>query len=157
MCDNGRECEAAVRQGFAGRASRDAGDAAAAAGVQPARSLVDRLGVTPGMRVSFLCVSDEDLVAAVIERSGDAGPGPRGVSDAILFEAADAGGLARVPALAAAIERDGMVWVLWRRRGALTQNDVRRAGLDAGLVDVKVTRVSDELSALKFVYRLRDR
>ena len=39
----------------------------------------------------------------------------------------------------------------------LNENDVRRLGLEAGLVDVKVCAVSDVWSGLKFVIRVKDR
>jgi hypothetical protein len=39
----------------------------------------------------------------------------------------------------------------------MNENDVRRIGLEAGLVDVKVCAVSDVWSGLKFVRRLEDR
>ncbi len=37
------------------------------------------------------------------------------------------------------------------------ENVVRKSGLDAGLVDVKVCAVDVTWSGLKFVYRLKDR
>lgn len=57
---------------------------------------------------------------------------------------------------------NGMLWVAWPKKASgvttdLTENDVRRIGLDAGLVDVKICAINDVWSGLKFVYRLRDR
>jgi len=46
--------------------------------------------------------------------------------------------------------------IVWRATD-LTENDVRRIGLEAGLVDVKVCAVTDIWSGLKFVIRLKDR
>ena len=56
----------------------------------------------------------------------------------------------------------GMLWVGWPKQSSgmktdVTGNVVRDAGLDAGLVDVKVCAISDVWSGLKFVIRLRDR
>jgi hypothetical protein len=56
----------------------------------------------------------------------------------------------------------GMVWVAWPKKSSGVQTDlsfdvVQRAGLDAGLVDVKICAINDVWSGLKFVYRLRDR
>jgi hypothetical protein len=64
--------------------------------------------------------------------------------------------------LVAHLERDGMLWVSWAKRtsplhSGLDENAVRRIGLEAGLVDVKVAAVTDDWSGLKFVYRLTDR
>jgi len=57
---------------------------------------------------------------------------------------------------------DGMLWVSWPKKTSgvpsdLDENMVRKIGLDAGLVDVKVCAVTDVWSGLKFVYRLKDR
>jgi len=56
----------------------------------------------------------------------------------------------------------GMLWVSWPKKTSgvatdLTENDVRRIGLEAGLVDVKVCAVNDVWSGLKFVIRVKDR
>jgi hypothetical protein len=52
----------------------------------------------------------------------------------------------------------GAVWVFWRKgQPALREDDVRAAALAQGLVDVKVIRVSDELSGLKLVIPVKDR
>jgi hypothetical protein len=57
---------------------------------------------------------------------------------------------------------NGMLWVAWPKKSSgmvtdLTENNVRRIGLDAGLVDVKICAINDIWSGLKFVYRLQDR
>ena len=64
--------------------------------------------------------------------------------------------------LAKRLAPTGMVWVSWPKKSSgvatdLTENDVRRIGLEAGLVDVKVCAVTDIWSGLKFVIRLKDR
>ncbi len=56
----------------------------------------------------------------------------------------------------------GMLWVAWPKRAAkvptdLDENVVRRIGLAAGVVDVKVCAVNEVWSGLKFVRRLKDR
>ena len=56
----------------------------------------------------------------------------------------------------------GMLWVSWPKKSSgvksdLDENVVRRIGLKAGLVDVKVCAVSQVWSGLKFVIRLKDR
>jgi len=55
-----------------------------------------------------------------------------------------------------------MLWVAWPKKAAkvptdLTGNVVRKIGLRHGLVDVKVSAITDVWSGLKFVRRLRDR
>ena len=56
----------------------------------------------------------------------------------------------------------GMIWIAWPKKSSgvateLTEDVVRRAGLAAGLVDVKVCAIDATWSGLKFVRRLRDR
>jgi hypothetical protein len=56
----------------------------------------------------------------------------------------------------------GMLWVSWPKKTSgvatdMDENDVRRIGMEAGLVDVKVCAVSKVWSGLKFVRRLKDR
>ncbi len=60
------------------------------------------------------------------------------------------------------LARDGMLWVSWPKKASGMETEVseatlRRAGLDAGLVDVKICAVDETWSGLKFVYRLEDR
>jgi hypothetical protein len=61
-------------------------------------------------------------------------------------------------ALGDAIAPDGMVWVAWPRKVAghvsdLSDEVVRAALLPHGLVDVKVARLDEDWSGLKFVWR----
>ncbi len=67
-----------------------------------------------------------------------------------------------LPKARGALKKDGALWLSWPKQSSgvatdLTGNVVRRLGLDAGLVDVKVCAVDDVWSGLKFVYRLSDR
>jgi hypothetical protein len=56
----------------------------------------------------------------------------------------------------------GMLWVSWPKKASgvasdLDANEVRRIGLEAGLVDVKVCAVNEIWSGLKFVIRIKNR
>jgi hypothetical protein len=56
----------------------------------------------------------------------------------------------------------GMLWVSWPKKASgvvsdLDENEVRRIGLEAGLVDVKVCAVNEIWSGLKFVIRIKNR
>jgi hypothetical protein len=56
----------------------------------------------------------------------------------------------------------GMLWIAWPKKSSgiasdLNENEVRRIGLEAGLVDVKVCAVDEAWSGLKFVIRVKDR
>src|SRR3979490_375032 len=66
-----------------------------------------------------------------------------------------------VPA-AKALAAAGILWISWPKKAAgvatdLTENVIRRSGLDAGLVDVKVCAVTDVWSGLKSVIPVRNR
>lgn len=68
----------------------------------------------------------------------------------------------RLASLRKRIASDGMIWVSWPKRASdvetdLDGNAVRRAGLRAGLVDVKVCAVDQTWSGLKFVIPVADR
>lgn len=66
------------------------------------------------------------------------------------------------PRLSRKLANNGMLWISWPKKSSgvatdLSENIIRKIGLDAGLVDVKVCAVNDIWSGLKFVYRLKDR
>jgi hypothetical protein len=66
------------------------------------------------------------------------------------------------PALAGKLVPDGMLWISWPKKASgrptdLTEDVVRRVGLECGLVDVKVCAIDETWSGLKFVIRLKDR
>lgn len=66
------------------------------------------------------------------------------------------------PRLRDALRSQGMLWISWPKKSSgkatdLDENIVRELGLKSGLVDVKVCAVDDTWSALKFVFRLKDR
>ena len=68
----------------------------------------------------------------------------------------------RVPALEASLASTGMLWISWPKKSSslyteVAESDIRRAGLAAGLVDVKICAVDEDWSGLKFVYRKEDR
>ncbi|HTQ56187.1 MAG TPA: hypothetical protein VMI94_17080 [Bryobacteraceae bacterium] len=117
------------------------------------RTLADKLDVKPGLRVSLVGVADADFRAQVAARTGDITEGKAAKeSDLILFGAEAVKDLARVARLAAAIKRQGAIWIVYPKGlQTITEHDVRGAGLAAGLVDVKVARFSPTHTALKFV------
>ncbi len=56
----------------------------------------------------------------------------------------------------------GMLWISWPKKSSgvatdLTEDVIRLAGLDAGLVDIKVCAVTDVWSGLKFVIPVKNR
>jgi hypothetical protein len=68
----------------------------------------------------------------------------------------------RLPALSAALDPAGGLWIAWPKRASgvptdVTEDVVRTLGLAAGLVDNKVCAIDEVWSGLRLVYRLRDR
>lgn len=56
----------------------------------------------------------------------------------------------------------GMLWISWPKKASglqteMNENDVRRIGLENGLVDVKVCAVNEVWSGLKFVIPVKNR
>ncbi len=127
-------------------------------GDQPStRPLLDKLGVRPGMRVATLGAFSTDFLIPLRGRAAEVVDDPAGC--AIVFLAAEERSqLARVARLAASLGRDAALWIV-RPRGssAISERETLAAGLEAGLVDVKVVHFSETHSAAKFVFRLRDR
>ena len=87
---------------------------------------------------------------------------PREVDVTLLFTTGLSRLEKRLPVVIERMVTNGMVWVCWPKKASkvptdVDENDVRRAGLAAGLVDVKVAAVDDRWSGLKFVRRLSDR
>jgi len=123
------------------------------------RPLLDKLGVKERMRIAVLGLDDPAFVELLGTRTGDVYVGRRRVGLDMIFVRFDRReDLLRLHTHKGFIEKNGAIWAL-RPKGSkdIGENDVRDAGLDAGLVDVKVVSFSDELSAMKFVYRLKDR
>ncbi len=68
----------------------------------------------------------------------------------------------RLPALRAALDPAGGLWIAWPKRASgvetdVTEDVVRMLGLAAGLVDNKICAIDQVWSGLRLVYRLRDR
>jgi hypothetical protein len=146
------------------------------------KSLLDKLGVKPGMRVLVLGLEDGGFMADLRARTDDVVSGEaslparptsasgRAGRDGVAAAPTDAGydavfvavdgrqDLDQFADLKRAIKRDGAVWAVFRKgRKDFNENDVLRGGLEAGLVDVKVVRFSDTHTGSKFVIRKAER
>jgi hypothetical protein len=124
------------------------------------RSLLDKLGVKPGMRVAVIGVSDEDFLQQLAARVTDISRGrPKKESDMIFVGIDTVAGLSRLPTLATVIKRNGAVWVVHRKgKGATVKDtDVFSAAKSAGLVDTKVAAFSATHTAEKLVIPLARR
>jgi len=125
--------------------------------------LAKKLGIKAGFRVCFVNAPDNfdqdlDLPADLRVTSARTKP----LDLVMLFTKSEAKLGKEFPAMARKLSPNGMLWVCWPKKASgvaadINENIVRRIGLDAGLVDVKICAVNDVWSGLKFVYRLKDR
>ena len=138
-----------------GKAVLDLGDKAErwAEKIRNPPSLIDKLGIKPGARVSVIGIDDRRFLDEVAARTKDLSVGrTRPESDLIFVGMDDRGDLPRLEKLQRAMKKDGAVWVVWPKgRPEFREDDVRAYGPRAKLVDVKVVRFSDALSALKMM------
>jgi len=125
------------------------------------KSRLDKLGVKAGQVVSVVGAIDDDVFGKelgdrdVTVSSGRAKAG----SDVIFFGATKAKDLDRLPALRKALRPTGAIWVV-RPKGkdaAITETQVMERGRAAGLVDTKVVKFSETLTAEKLVIPVADR
>ena len=122
------------------------------------RSLLDKLGVTPDMRVAVVGVDDEGFLAQLGERVSDvATRTPKKGTDIIFFQADAVGDLSKLEKLRAYLKPDGAIWVVHTKgKGAAFKDvDVFAAAKKAKLVDVKVAAFSATHTAEKLVIPVR--
>ena len=118
------------------------------------RTLIDKLGVKPGMRVAVIDVDDAEFRAQLAARTNDITEGrPKAGTDVIVFGAESIAALARLERLRAALKPNGAIWVVHRkgRDASLRDVDVFAAAKRAGLVDNKTARFSESHTALRLV------
>jgi hypothetical protein len=107
------------------------------------KTLADKLGVKPGLRIGVVGIEEPDFAGY--------GP-PEAGSDLILVRVETTDDLAEIERLRGLLAPAGRLWVVAPKgRQHLTENDVLRAGREAGLTDVKVARFSATHTAHKFV------
>ncbi len=123
------------------------------------RPLLDKLGVKHGQRVALIGAFDADFVEQLRARGASVSRRIVRDADQIYLAARTTKDLTTIGPLRKSLRKDGSFWVV-RPKGPktpVTEDGTRQAGLDAGLVDVKVVAFSPTHSAMKFVYRLADR
>lgn len=127
--------------------------------------LAGKLGIRQGHRVGWegappRFAESVDLGPSVIVDLGF--PGGRSYDVIVAFLPDLAALPGAVPRLAPLLKWNGGLWLAWPKlSGALASDireaDIRRAGLDAGLVDNKICAIDENWSGLRFVYRKQDR
>ena len=123
------------------------------------KSLLDKLGIKPDSQVALVGLRDETFRKQLRERTRHVVTGPpRTELDTILLEVAAKSDLKKLDRLQTLLKPDGSIWVVWPKgREELKENNIIVASKDAGLVDVKVVKFSETLSALKLVIPLSRR
>ena len=115
------------------------------------KPLVDKLGVKPGQLVAVVGAVDRALVDQVRERGGVLIDDDEPV-DHLFVEVETAADLASLPGLVPRLRRTGALWTVRRKgRRDQTEGDVLAAGRAAGLLDVKVVRLSETHSLFRWV------
>ncbi len=127
--------------------------------------LIKKLGIKS--KFSVLLVNEPDhykeLLGELPEGAELVDPEMNKAVDFIHFFAENEAVLKRYfPRLKEQFDKEGMMWVSWikkssKRKTDIAKRDVRRLGLKLGLVDIKICSVDADWSALKFVYRKKDR
>jgi hypothetical protein len=128
------------------------------------RSLAAKLGLKSGTSACFVNAPDHlpNLLGPLPKGMIVVDDG-RGSLDYIHVFVANANELRkRLPALKRRLRTDGCLWVSWPKKTSklfrdVTEDTVRDLALKIGLVDVKVCAVDEDWSALKLMYRVKDR
>ena len=122
-------------------------------------SRVKKLGARPGLRALLIDLPDDGLEGELREAGVEIVDGPRTEADLVFLGVASVADLAGIRRYKSRIPSDGALWLI-RPKGRdtpVTEREAMEAGLESGLVDVKVVSFSDTHSALKYVVRLHDR
>lgn len=122
------------------------------------KSILDKLGVKAGQKISLAGSLDADFLAQLESRGAEVSKRARANSDIIFFAAKSRDELSRLDTLRESLAPDGAVWVI-RPKGTpnINDNDVMAAAKKAGLVDVKVAKFSETHTAEKLVVPVRNR
>jgi hypothetical protein len=126
--------------------------------------LPKKLCIGEGARVALVGAPPdfERVLGAMPDGAELVAPSRKGLDVVLLFARSREELARRFETCAARLRPDGSLWVAWPKKASGVATDlgeeyVRRHGLDAGLVDVKVCAVDETWSGLRFVYRLKDR
>ncbi|HTU80787.1 MAG TPA: hypothetical protein VMF61_01580 [Candidatus Acidoferrales bacterium] len=124
------------------------------------RTLFEKLGVTSDAHVAICGAHDEWFVGDLNARLAKAASQALRTNYDIIFVRVDGvRDLARIPRAAGHLKPNGALWVFHPKgRGASPSDaEVRTAGLDAGLVDNKISAYDDTHTATRFVIPLARR
>jgi hypothetical protein len=123
--------------------------------------LPKKLGIKEQFRVALMAMPS-DVTAELKEALAGCRTAKDSLDFAMMFVKTQAELKKQFAPTAKLLAPAGMLWVSWPKKTSgvasdLDENIVRRVGLGAGLVDVKVCAVNEVWSGLKFVRRVKDR
>ena len=119
------------------------------------KSLMEKLGVKPGLEVAIVGRFETSFRTEIMNALG-VKPGVKPIPglDLVFFLIAHENDPAQLVDLIPAIEPDGAIWAVYPRgRTGISEDTIRSAARGAGLVDVKIVRVSDVYGAVRLVIR----
>jgi hypothetical protein len=127
-----------------------------AAKVRKPPTLMEKMGAHSGLSIAVVNLSARAFTAELEKVAPDAHHGePARPVDLLFLGIRGRDELGRIAGVVDRVKPDGGLWVVYPKgRRDLRETDVLMAGRDAGMKDVKVARVSTDLTASKFVWPL---
>ena len=126
--------------------------------------LVQKLGIKPGHRIATINepASFARELGALPENTGFVGSTAKDVDVVVAFESSLREFKHRLPELAKRIQANGMIWIGWPKKASgvttdVSEDEIRKAALKLGLVDIKVCAIDETWSGLKLVIRKEKR
>lgn len=123
------------------------------------RGLIEKLGLEAGKKVAIVGKLDPDLRGDVEASGAKVAKSARGKDFDAIFVAAHAKkDLERLPALREMLREDGAIWIAFAPSSEeLRERDVLIAGRSLQMTDSKPLKVSDALSAVRFIIPVAQR
>jgi hypothetical protein len=116
------------------------------------KTLLDKLGVKNGASVSLTGEFPQEFLASLKKQAALLQPKATKGASWYFLAAGSRQSLQQVKAITRVLEGSAALWIIYPKgQTAITEADVRSAGLRAGLTDIKVASFSATHTALKFV------
>ena len=126
--------------------------------IENPKSRVEKLDVKKGHRVALVAVDDASLEKELRDRGAQIVPAKKEV-DVLFLGLSSESDLKKLSSMVKVIARDGALWTI-RAKGKdapVSETKAMAAGKAAGLVDVKVAKLSETHTAAKWVIPLAKR
>lgn len=122
-------------------------------------SLLDKLGIKPGMRVCVINVDDDAFRRDLSQRIGSVDATPRKETDVVVFGADSVRDLERIGTLKKSLKPNGAIWIVHTKgKGAPIRDiDVFSAAKRANMVDNKVASFSSTHTTERLVIPVASR